>query len=100
MRANQLSPELCFVIHGTGGSARLPVVLSPGVYLLTVINPSKVTAMPWKAKDAAKHTKKATTPAKKEKFAKTANAVLKKTGDEGKAVRIANAAVKKGARKR
>ena len=80
VKASQLSPELCFVTNATGTT--------------------KVTAMPWKAKDATKHTKKANTSAKKEKFAKTANAVLKKTGNEGKAVRIANAAVKKSARKR
>jgi hypothetical protein len=34
--------------------------------------------MPWKPSDAKKHTKKATTPAKQEKFAKTANAAVKK----------------------
>ena len=51
--------------------------------------------MPWKSTSARKHTKKASTPAKKRQWAKTANAVLKSTGDEGKAVRIANSAVKK-----
>lgn len=51
--------------------------------------------MPWKPSDAKRHTKKADTPKRKRKFAKVANAVLEKTGDEGKAIRIANAAVKK-----
>lgn len=51
--------------------------------------------MPWTAKDAQKKTKKADTPAEKKKWAKTANAVLKKTGDDAKAVRIANAAISK-----
>jgi len=51
--------------------------------------------MPWTMKSATKHTAKATTPAKKKQWSSTANAVLEKTGDEGKAVRIANAAVKK-----
>lgn len=51
--------------------------------------------MPWTMESAGKHTKKATTGAKKQQWASTANAVLEKSGDEGKAVRIANAAVKK-----
>jgi hypothetical protein len=51
--------------------------------------------MPWNENDGpARHTKKANTPAKKRQWADTANAVRAKTGDEGKAVRIANAAVK------
>lgn len=55
--------------------------------------------MPWKPKDAAAKTHKAASPAAKRQWAKTANAVLAKTGDEGKAVRIANAAVAKRGRK-
>ncbi len=53
---------------------------------------------PWEMSSAMKHTKKASNPAKKKQWASTANAVLKKSGDEGKAVRIANAAVKKKAK--
>ncbi len=54
--------------------------------------------MPWKPSQAKSHTKKADTPEKREKWAKVANSALKQYGDEGKAVRIANAAVggKKG----
>lgn len=51
--------------------------------------------MPWKSSSARRHTKKAHTPAQKRKWSAVANSVLKKTGDEGKAVRIANAAVKR-----
>lgn len=51
--------------------------------------------MPWTAKDASKHTKKADTPAEKKQWAKTANAVLKSSKNEGKAVRIANASIAK-----
>lgn len=51
--------------------------------------------MIWTANSAKRHTKKAATPAKKRKWAKTANAVLKSSGNEGRAVRIANAAVKR-----
>ena len=52
--------------------------------------------MPWSPTDGpSRHTKKASTPAKKTQWAATANAVLAKSGDEGKAVRIANAAVAK-----
>lgn len=50
--------------------------------------------MPWQASDAKGHTKKASTPAKSRQWSAVANAVLEKSGDEGKAVRIANAAVK------
>lgn len=51
--------------------------------------------MPWKPDSGpARHTKAADTPAKKKQWSSTANAVLKKTGDDGQAVRIANAAVK------
>lgn len=51
--------------------------------------------MPWTMESAIKHTKRAKSGATKKQWAATANAVLKKTGDEAKAVRIANAAVKK-----
>lgn len=50
--------------------------------------------MPWTIGDAMRHTKKATSPAKKKQWVATANAVLQKSGDDGKAVRIANSAVK------
>lgn len=55
--------------------------------------------MPWQPKDATSFTHKANTPAKKQTFAKVANNVLKRGGSEGKAVRIANAAVKKQGRR-
>jgi len=51
--------------------------------------------MPWAMSDASRHTGKATTQATKRQWSSVANAVLGKTGDEGKAIRIANAAVKK-----
>lgn len=51
--------------------------------------------MPWTMSSARRHTKKADTPAAKKQWSKVANKVLKESGDEGKAVRIANAAVKK-----
>jgi len=51
--------------------------------------------MPWTPASALKHTKKATTPKAKKVWAAAANAALKKSGDEGKAARVANSAVKK-----
>lgn len=51
--------------------------------------------MPWSPKDATRHTKKASTPKKKRQFSKVANKVLAETGDEGRAIREANAAVKR-----
>lgn len=49
--------------------------------------------MPWDAPDATRHTKKASTPKKKRVWSGVANQVLQKTGDEGRAVREANAVV-------
>lgn len=51
--------------------------------------------MPWKPSAAPGKTKKAKSPAAKKQWSEVANKVLKQTGDDGKAVRIANAAVAK-----
>lgn len=51
--------------------------------------------MPWKMSDASRHTAKADTPAKKRQWRSVANKVLADSGDEGKAIAIASAAVKK-----
>ena len=51
--------------------------------------------MPWDKKSASAHTRKAKSPAAKNQWKTVANKVLKDSGNEGKAVRIANAAVKK-----
>jgi hypothetical protein len=56
--------------------------------------------MPWKGSDARRHTAKANTPAKQRQWRDVANDVLRRTGDEGKAVRIANGAVKNHPSKR
>lgn len=50
--------------------------------------------MPWSPSDGpARHSKKADTPKKKRQWSAVANGVLAKTGDEGRAVREANAIV-------
>jgi len=49
--------------------------------------------MPWTADDARRHTKKARNAKQRRKWATVANAVLESSGDEGRAVRAANAAV-------
>src|SRR5262245_1607255 len=49
--------------------------------------------MPWTANDAERHTHKATTSELKELWARVANERLEKTGDEGRAIREANAVV-------
>jgi hypothetical protein len=49
--------------------------------------------MPWTANEAERHTHKAITPALKELWAKVANESLERTGDEGRAIREANAVV-------
>ena len=55
--------------------------------------------MPWKSKDARRHTRKATTAKRRRQWSHVANSVLARTGDEARAVRSANAAVGKGVRK-
>lgn len=56
--------------------------------------------MPWTPNDGpARHTQKAKSPAAKKQWSAVANKVLADSGDEGKAVRIANAAVKKRGKK-
>jgi hypothetical protein len=49
--------------------------------------------MPWTPNDAETHTHKATTQELKELWAKVANERLERTGDEGRAIREANAVV-------
>ena len=49
--------------------------------------------MPWTADEAERHTRKATTSALQELWAKVANESLERTGDEGRAIREANAVV-------
>lgn len=49
--------------------------------------------MPWTADDAQRHTHKATTSELQELWAKVANDALERTGDEGRAIREANAVV-------
>lgn len=51
--------------------------------------------MPWTAKDAVHSTKKAKSAGAKKQWKTVANKVLKESGDDAKAKRIANAAVKK-----
>jgi hypothetical protein len=49
--------------------------------------------MPWSPSDAQAKTKKADNPTAQRQWAEVANGVLAKTGDEGRAVREANAVV-------
>jgi hypothetical protein len=49
--------------------------------------------MPWAAADASKHTKRADTAALRKLWANVANEALERSGDEGSAIRQANAVV-------
>lgn len=51
--------------------------------------------MPWTMASAYQKTKKASTPAAKNQWKTVANKVLAESGDDAKAIRIANAAVAK-----
>ena len=56
--------------------------------------------MPWTPKDAARHTKKASSAKKQRQWRDVANTVLAKTGDEGRAVREANGVIKRAGKNR
>ena len=49
--------------------------------------------MPWSPEDAERHTHKASTPELQELWAKVANECLERTGNEGRAIREANAVI-------
>ena len=49
--------------------------------------------MPWTPDEAERHTHKATTGALRQLWAKIANDTLARTGDEGRAIREANAVI-------
>ena len=51
--------------------------------------------MPWNAGDASKKTKKASTPNLKKQWRDIANNVLSKTGDDAKAIKVANGVIKR-----
>lgn len=53
--------------------------------------------MPWTARDAYRHTKKASTPGAQSRWAKVANAALERGDDEASAIRQANAVIGKTA---
>jgi hypothetical protein len=53
--------------------------------------------MPWTPKDAEGHTHKVTTQELKKLWAKVANEALERTGDEGRAIREANAVISRHA---
>lgn len=49
--------------------------------------------MPWQPSDAAGHDKKAKSPTARRQWSDVANSILKKTGNEGQAVREANGVI-------
>jgi len=51
--------------------------------------------MPWTAEEAERHTRKADNAKRQRMWAEIANSVLAESGDEGRAIREANAAVGK-----
>lgn len=56
--------------------------------------------MPWSPDDATRHTKKADSSTKKRQWADVADSILKKSDDEGSAIRQANAVVARNKGKR
>ena len=56
--------------------------------------------MPWAPKDASKHDKGAKSSKRKRQWADVANSILKRTGDDARAIRGADSAVKKSQSRR
>lgn len=72
-----------------------PIQIVPTATLVTAESKSGLGGfeMPWIPDDAERHTHKAATQALKELWAKVANECLERTGDEGRAIREANAVI-------
>ena len=56
--------------------------------------------MPWTPSEASRFTRKAKSSKRKRQWAHVADSMLKRTGDDGAAIRAANAVVKKSQAKR
>jgi hypothetical protein len=56
--------------------------------------------MPWTPREAAKHNRSVKSPKRKRQWSKVANSILERTGDDARAIRGANSAVKKSQSKR
>jgi hypothetical protein len=80
-RFGSMLPTAGTIGRGARFSVRMPVYLR------------ELDRMPWTANEAERHTHKATTPALKELWAKVANESSERTGDEGRAIREANAVI-------
>ena len=73
-----------------GPSRSLP---RPLVNASRELDSREVKPVPWTAEDAERHTKKADSAKRQRMWAEIANSVLAETGDEGRAIREANAMV-------
>ena len=51
--------------------------------------------MPWTARDVSRHNHRAKSPKRRRQWRDVANSILARTGDDARAIRGANAAVKK-----
>ena len=56
--------------------------------------------MPWSTRDVSRHNHAVKSPKRKRQWRDVSNSILARTGDEGRAIRGANAAVKKSQSKR
>ena len=56
--------------------------------------------VPWTPKQATKHNHSVKSPKRKRQWSSVANSILEKTGDDARAIRGANSAVKKSQSKR
>jgi uncharacterized protein YdaT len=56
--------------------------------------------MPWTARDVSRHNSHVKSPKRKKQWRDVANSILKRTGDDARAIRGANSVVKKAQAKR
>jgi uncharacterized protein YdaT len=56
--------------------------------------------MPWTSRDVSKHNKSVKSPKRRRQWSEVANSILERTGDDARAIRGANSAVKKSKSRR
>jgi hypothetical protein len=79
--------------HGIALRGLLVTTIAVGIAAYLFTRSTGASSVPWTSNDAERHTKKATTSELQELWAKIANEALERTGDEGRAVREANAVI-------
>jgi hypothetical protein len=100
-RGSQRAGSIIVNCLGIALRGLLVATIAVGVVAYLLLTKSTgASSVPWTANDAERHTHKATTSELQELWAKVANEALERTGDEGRAVREANAVIARQAQAR